>query len=27
MKYGKIEELAKEMEEKPRKVLWVPRAQ
>ncbi len=26
MKYGRIEELAKEMQRKPRMVLWVPRA-
>ena len=26
MKYGKIEELAKEMGKKPRMVLWVPRS-
>jgi Fe-S-cluster-containing dehydrogenase component len=25
MKYGKVEELAKEMNKKPRMVLWVPR--
>ncbi len=26
MKYGKIEDLAKELAKKPRQVLWVPRA-
>ena len=26
MKYGRIEDLAKEMSDKPRKVLWAPRA-
>jgi Fe-S-cluster-containing dehydrogenase component len=26
MKYGRIDELAKEMAKKPRQVLWVPRA-
>ena len=26
MKYGRIDELAKEMAKKPRMVLWVPRA-
>jgi hypothetical protein len=25
MKYGRIEDLAKEMKKKPRMVLWVPR--